>query len=161
MAVMAETAQAPPKPRGNWLSARMYDPVMRSAERAGMAARRRDLVSEARGSVLEIGAGTGLNVAHYPADLERLVITEPQRHMAALLRRKLEQLDRSVELVEAQAEELPFDGETFDTAVCTFALCTIGDPHRAIDEVHRILRPGGRLLFLEHVRAPGERLARW
>jgi SAM-dependent methyltransferase len=118
-----------------------------------MAARRRELLAGARGAVLEIGAGTGLNLRHYPAGLEELVLVEPGEPMA-------ERIDLSrapdgvrARVVRAPAEDLPFAAGTFDTVVSTLVLCTVSDPARAVAEVARVLRPGGRLLFCEHVGA--------
>lgn len=146
---------------GSWFSARIYDPFLWLAERSGMAELRRSLVTQAGGAVLEIGAGTGLNVAHYPDGLDRLVFCEPEPHMAQRLRRRVAHLGRSVQVVRAPAEMLPFEDATFDTVVSTLVLCTVADPESSLDEVRRVLRPGGALLFLEHVRADGARLGRW
>lgn len=147
--------------KGGRLSAWIYDPMVWLGERAGMAERRRRLLASARGRVLELGAGTGLNAARYPDGLERLVFTEPEPHMARRLARRVDRLGREAEVVEAPAETLPFEDGAFDTVVCTFVLCTVADPGRVADEVRRVLAPGGRLLFLEHVRSDGdERLAR-
>jgi SAM-dependent methyltransferase len=139
----------------------IYDPFLWWAERAGMAERRRVLLASARGSVLELGAGTGLNLRHYPDDLDRLVLAEPGGHMARRLRKRLDRLGRQAELVRAPAEALPFDDGTFDTVVSTLVLCTVEDPEGALAEIGRVLRPGGSLLFLEHVRSENRRLARW
>lgn len=136
------------------LSALLYDPVLALGERRGMAARRRALLRPLRGRVLEIGAGTGLNLPHYPSDLE-LVLTEPDRAMAARLRRRF-----GVDVVPAPAEALPFEDASFDAVVSTLVLCTVDDPGAALAELRRVLRPGGRLVFIEHVRASG-RLACW
>ncbi|HYC81023.1 MAG TPA: class I SAM-dependent methyltransferase [Solirubrobacterales bacterium] len=140
------------------LGAILYDPFLWLGERLGMAALRRELLAEARGAVLEIGAGTGLNLPHYPTGLERLVLAEPGARMAGHidLGRAPDGVD--ARLVQAPAEELPFADGSFDTVVSTLVLCTVADPVRALHEVARVLRPGGRLLFLEHVRAePGWR----
>jgi ubiquinone/menaquinone biosynthesis C-methylase UbiE len=142
------------------LFARMYDRINERSERAGLAGERRGLVGTARGATIEIGAGTGLNVAHYPRSLERLVLVEPDGKMATRLRRRIEECGRTAEIVAASAEELPFDDHTFDTAVVTFVLCTVEDAAVALAEIRRVLKPGGRLLFLEHVRSHEERLAR-
>ncbi len=147
--------------RGSWLLAAIYDPLLWWAERSGMSDRRHGLVAGARGSVLELGAGTGLNLTHYPERLDRLVLLEPERHMAKRLERRLKRLERPAEIVRAPAEALPFDDETFDTVVSTLVLCTVEDPQRSLDEIRRVLRPNGSLLFLEHIRSDDARLARW
>jgi ubiquinone/menaquinone biosynthesis C-methylase UbiE len=149
------------EPRGSWLSAATYDLALRGAEKAGMAERRRQLVEHARGAALEIGAGTGLNLAYYPAGLDRLVVCEPEPHMFKHLRKRAEKLGSSAELIQATAEELPFEDSSFDTVVGTLVLCTVGDPRRALAEIRRVLRSDGSLLFLEHVRSDSPRLARW
>jgi ubiquinone/menaquinone biosynthesis C-methylase UbiE len=150
-----------PEAKGSWFSALAYDPFLWLGERAGMAQRRRRLLSTARGRVLELGAGTGLNLPHYPERVERLVLAEPEEHMVARLKRRRDELGRSAEIVSAPAEALPFDDESFDTVVSTMVLCTVADPQRALAEAHRVLASGGNLLFVEHVRADDERLARW
>lgn len=134
-------------------TAALYDPFVWLGERLGMAARRRELLAEARGAVLEIGAGTGLNLRHYPAELEELVLAEPGEPMANRI--DLSQAPDGVptRLARAPAEQLPFADGSFDTVVSTLVLCTVSDPARAISEVARVLRPGGRLLFCEHVEA--------
>lgn len=146
---------------GSWLSALVYDPFMWWAERAGMADRRRRLLAAARGSVLELGAGTGLNLTHYPDGLDRLVLVEPERHMARRLAGRLGSLERQAEVLRAPAEALPFDDDTFDTVVSTLVLCTVEDQVRSLQEIRRVLHPDGSLLFLEHVRSDTPRLARW
>jgi SAM-dependent methyltransferase len=123
-----------------------------------LAALGRVLLADARGAVLEIGAGTGLNLPHYPADLERLVLAEPGGRMGDQIDLSRAPAEVETRLERAPAEALPFEDGSFDTVVSTLVLCTVGDPARAIDEVARVLRPDGRLLFLEHVRAePGWR----
>ena len=137
-----------------------YDRFMAASERAGLRARRRALLARADGATLEIGAGTGLNLGLYPPALSELVLTEPSPHMAARLRAKLG-TGPGMRVVEATAERLPFEADRFDTVVATLVLCTVPDPAAALREIARVLRPEGRLLFLEHVRAPEPRLARW
>ncbi|HKG16615.1 MAG TPA: class I SAM-dependent methyltransferase [Solirubrobacteraceae bacterium] len=137
-----------------------YDRFMAASERAGLRARRRALLARADGATLEIGAGTGLNLGLYPPALSELVLTEPSPHMAARLRAKLG-AGPGIRVVEATAERLPFEADRFDTVVATLVLCTVPDPAAAVREIARVLRPEGRLLFLEHVRAPEPRLARW
>jgi ubiquinone/menaquinone biosynthesis C-methylase UbiE len=147
---------------GNALFAAMYDRLMAGTERAGLADRRARLVAGARGATLELGAGTGLNLRHYPAAVTDLVLAEPDRHMARRLHERLAKAARTAEVVEAPAERLPFEDGRFDTVVVTLVLCTVQDPAQALEEIARVLKPGGQLLFLEHVRAPdGARLSRW
>ena len=142
-------------------SARMYDPFLALGERRGMAARRGALLASARGRVLELGAGTGLNLAHYPAGLERLVLSEPDPAMRLRLERRLARSGRDATVVDAAAEALPFADGAFDTVVTTMVLCTVAEPRAALREARRVLAPDGRLVFAEHVRAESLRLARW
>jgi SAM-dependent methyltransferase len=142
------------------LSAVLYDPFFWLAERAGLAARRRALVQQARGRVLEIGAGTGLNLRHYAEDAE-IVLSEPDAAMADRLRRRVAAAGRPATVVLAAAEALPFADGEFDAVVSTLVLCTVPDQAAALREIRRVLRPGGRLLFMEHVRADSPRWARW
>jgi SAM-dependent methyltransferase len=133
----------------------LYNPFLWAGEKLGMARLRCRLLAEARGKVLEIGAGTGLNLRHYPAHLDELVLAEPGARIGGHI-----DLDRApagvpTRLEQAPAEYLPFEDGSFDTVVSTLVLCTVSDPRRAVAEVVRVLRPGGRLLFLEHVRADG------
>ncbi len=143
-------------------SARIYDPVVWLGERRGMAKRRRALLAAARGRVLEIGAGTGLNVPHYPPGIDELVLTEPVASMARRLeRRAAMRAGEMPRVVVAPAERLPFPDDAFDTVVSTLVLCTVPEPDRALAEIRRVLKPGGSLLFLEHVRSDVERWGRW
>jgi ubiquinone/menaquinone biosynthesis C-methylase UbiE len=138
------------------LFALWYPIVVERAERAGQRQTRRELLAQASGRTLEIGAGSGLNLPHYTAAVTELVVSEPSPHMLAHLRSALEDEPPPVgswKLVEAGAEQLPFEDDSFDTVVGTFVLCTIPDPARALAEVARVLKPGGRFLFLEHVHA--------
>jgi ubiquinone/menaquinone biosynthesis C-methylase UbiE len=141
--------------------AAMYDKMLSGSEEAGLAKRRHTLLAQARGRVLEIGAGTGLNLQHYRDDVEEIVFTEPEEPMAKRLESKLAAAGRQGQVTRAPAEELPFEDSSFDTVVCTLVLCTVEDPEKAISEVARVLRPGGQLLFLEHIRADDPKLARW
>lgn len=135
----------------SWLMGAIYDPFMRQVEDECLRAWRRELLAEARGEVLEIGAGTGANLPHYlfgASHISRLVLTEPDRHMRARLDRALG--ERKHEVVSASAEELPFDAGRFDFVVCTLVLCSVRDLQRSVGEIARVLAPGGKLLFLEH-----------
>ncbi|HSD78941.1 MAG TPA: class I SAM-dependent methyltransferase [Solirubrobacteraceae bacterium] len=144
------------------LLALVYDRCTARTEDAGVRERRRGLLAEARGDVVEVGAGTGLNLPLYPrAGLVRIVAVEPDAHMARRLRRRRAgDAPAPVEVVRADGAALPFGDASFDTAVTTMVLCTVPDPAAVLAEVARVLRPGGRLLFLEHVRAHEARLAR-
>jgi ubiquinone/menaquinone biosynthesis C-methylase UbiE len=138
-----------------------YDRTMASTEEAGMREVRRDLVAEASGRTLEIGAGTGLNFGHYGDAVTEIVLTEPFGPMARRLRERVAESGRRAEVVEAPAERLPFPDDDFDTVVCTLVLCTVDDVPATLAEIARVLRPGGRLLFVEHVRSTDPGLARW
>ena len=136
-----------------------YDRVFARAERAGLAQMRAAIVARARGRTLEIGAGTGLNLGHYPrADID-LVLTEPEAPMARRLERRARAERPDADVVRAPADALPFGADSFDTVVATLVLCTVPDPAAALAEARRVLRPGGSLLFLEHVRSQSPRTA--
>ncbi len=150
--------------RGHPVFAAIYDRLIQAPEDAGLRDIRAALVSQAAGRTLEVGAGTGLDLPHYGEGVSELVLTEPDPHMARRLREALAAADLEVaaEVVEAPAESLPFEDESFDTVVCGLVLCTVSEPAGSIAEIARVLRPGGRLLFIEHVRAAdGSTRARW
>jgi SAM-dependent methyltransferase len=130
-------------------------------EEAGLRAARSGLLAAASGRTIDLGAGTGLNLEHYPDSVTELVLAEPDPHMIRRLRARVAESGRSANIVQAGAERLPFDEDSFDTAVFTLVLCTVPDPAAALAETARVLRPGGRMLFLEHVRSPETGLARW
>lgn len=127
-----------------------YDRAMRPAERWWFTGGRPWVCSRATGEVLEVAIGTGLNLAHYPSGLHLTGIDlSPQ--MLAVARQRAQRLHLAVALREADAQSLPFDDESFDTVVCTLALCGIPNDRAAIAEMKRVLRPGGRLLLLDHI----------
>jgi ubiquinone/menaquinone biosynthesis C-methylase UbiE len=139
----------------------MYDKVGKGSEDAGLRDERRQLLATAEGATIELGAGTGLNLEHYPEAVTRLVLTEPDRHMRARLARRVGSGPATAEIVAAPAEQLPFPDATFDTAVVTLVLCSVPDQRAALSEVARVLKPNGRLLFLEHVRSDDAKVAKW
>ena len=139
----------------------LYDRLGAASESAGLREERRRLLARAHGEVLEIGAGTGANLELYPAVVTRVVASEPDRYMARRLRRRARAAPVPVEVLAAPAEALPVPAASFDTVVGTLVLCTVRDPAAVLSEVARVLRPGGRYLFLEHVRGHEQRLAAW
>jgi ubiquinone/menaquinone biosynthesis C-methylase UbiE len=144
-----------------WLQAMavLYDPFVWLGEIAGMRRRRRALVAQARGLVVEIGAGTGLNAAHYSDAVDDLILAEPEPGMRRKLARRLGRQARAARIIDAPAERLPFADACVDTVVSTLVLCTVDDPEGALREIARVLRPDGQLLFIEHVRAGSRFLA--
>jgi ubiquinone/menaquinone biosynthesis C-methylase UbiE len=122
---------------------------------------RRKALAHARGRVLEIGGGTGFNLQHYPTAIEELVVTEPAPGMLERARRRAATTELPVTVLQASAESLPFEDSSFDTVVSTLVLCSVEDLDRALAEIHRVLRPGGQLLFVEHVRSDDPRRAKW
>jgi ubiquinone/menaquinone biosynthesis C-methylase UbiE len=138
-----------------------YDHFAAGTEKATLRPHREALISQAEGRVLEIGGGTGANLPFYGEGVDALTITEPESPMAQRLERGIRERRPQAELIRAPAEHLPFEDASFDVAVSTLVLCTVEDQPRALREVRRVLRPEGRLLFIEHVRSDEERLSRW
>jgi len=147
--------------RWDFVFAALYDRMMRRGEQRSMGRRRAGLIANAHGRTLEIGAGTGANIAHYPDGLPELILAEPFEPMRRRLERKLQESGRRARTLDASAEAIPLDDASVDTVVSTLVLCTVDFPDRALSEVARVLRPGGQLLFIEHVRSRSPRLAAW
>lgn len=142
------------------LFAAIYDPLMKATEDACLSAWRAELLAPLVGTVLEVGAGTGANLAHYSSGVRRLVLAEPDPGMRARLSRRARGRDATV--VDAGAEKLPFADGEFDVVVSTLVLCSTEDPRGALAEMHRVLRPSGKLVFIEHVAAAdGSRRLGW
>ncbi len=143
------------------LFAAQYDRFLHATEEAGLGEMRRQLLVGATGRVLELGAGTGVNLDHYPAAVSGLVLVEPDPHMAKRLRARLATSPRPATVLEAPGERLPLADGEFDLAVVTLVLCTVPDPTATLAELRRVLAPGGRLLLIEHVRSEEPGVARW
>lgn len=136
-----------------------YPMFMPLYERKGLADQRRRLLKRAHGHVLEIGAGTGLNFDKYPAGIEVLA-TEPDPHMLKRARKAASRAGGAVTVEQAHAEALPAEDGSVDTIVSTLVLCSVPDVTAALKEIDRILKPGGQILLLEHVRAAEEGMAK-
>lgn len=134
----------------------LYDPVMGVVDRAGMTERRRRLVAEARGEVVEVGGGTGRNLPHY-RDVARVVVLEPDGAMRRRLLGRVASAAVPVEVHETGIEDTMLPDGFADTVVASLVLCTVPSPPAALAAMRRLLKPDGRLLFLEHVQAPGVR----
>src|SRR5688572_16212135 len=140
------------------LLAAIYDRLMHATEEACLQSWRAELLRSLDGEVLEVGAGTGANLAHYP-ELRRLVLAEPDPFMR---RRLAARAPAGVEVADASLQALPFADGSFDAVVATLVLCSVADVGRALSEIRRVLRPRGRLFFIEHVAAAdGSRRRRW
>ena len=141
--------------------AALYDRAFEATEEAGLCEMRREVLSAAQGRTIDLGAGTGANLDLYPETVTDLVLAEPDPHMLRQLRVKVGEKGVAAEVSDASAEDLPFPDASFDTAIFTLVLCTVPNPERALAETARVLKPSGKLLFLEHVRAANAGLARW
>jgi ubiquinone/menaquinone biosynthesis C-methylase UbiE len=137
---------------------RILDCVMRNRD---LTAHRAGLISRATGTVLEIGIGSGLNLPFYPPTVTRLWGVDPSAELLAMARRKLDRLSFPVELLCQTAEDLPLDRGSVDTVATTWVLCSIPDPLAALREAKRVLKPGGRLLFVEHGASPDVAVQTW
>lgn len=137
---------------GHPIFAAFYDFILSGAEKKFLGPHRVYLAGGATGRVLDVGSGTGANFEYYPPDAE-VVGIEPDPYMLRRARSRAERIGTRIELHAAGAEHLPFPDASFDAAVATLVFCTIPDPDRALSELRRVLRPGGQLRFLEHVRA--------
>ncbi len=138
-----------------------YDRMTANSERDCFSSHRETLLTVASGDVLEIGGGTGANLPFYNGDVHTLTITEPEKPMVRRLEKRIQESKPDAKLLRAPAEDLPFNDESFDVLVSTLVLCTVDDQPRALRELRRVLRPGGKLLFMEHVRSDDEKVVRW
>ena len=135
------------------LFARFYAWLSPKMDQGGLIAYRQRLLAGLSGSVIEVGAGNGLNFAHYPPAVSRVVAVEPEAYLRGVACRSARTAPVPVEVVEGVAERLPVDDAAFDAAVVSLVLCSVADQRSALREIRRVLRPGGSLRFFEHVRA--------
>jgi len=142
----------------HWIFPRILDLTMRSRQATRY---REQLVPHAKGQVLEIGMGSGLNIPFYGPGVERLYGLEPSAELRALARRRAQLAGLSVAFLDNSAEQIPLADRSIDTVVMTWTLCTIPDAGRALAEMHRVLKPGGELLFVEHGLAPDAGVRVW
>jgi len=130
-------------------------------DRPFVAKHRRDLLSTVDGEVLEIGFGTGLNLAYYPEHVRKITVVDPNPGMQRQAQRRIDRAGIEVDQRLLSSEELPFDDQVFDCVVSTFTLCSIENVGRALNETYRVLKPGGRFLFLEHGLSPDAKVQKW
>jgi ubiquinone/menaquinone biosynthesis C-methylase UbiE len=142
------------------LFALTYDRQLAKVEKFGLGDLRKESLAGASGRVLEIGAGTGANLPLYGAGVESLTLTEPEPPMLKRLEKRALEEAPQAKVLRAPAEDLPFPDDSFDTAVSTLVLCGVDDQPRALRELRRVLKPGGKLIFIEHVRSDDPGLAR-
>lgn len=139
-----------------WLWSKYYDKIMRDAEEKGLRDWRQSLLKNIAGDVLELGCGTGANLEFYPTTIKRLVLIEPNRHMYQRLKEKKPfQLlnNSSIEILNDKAENISLENSSVDIVICTLVLCSVKNLDKALSEIYRILRPQGKLIFIEHIAA--------
>ncbi|WP_158853916.1 class I SAM-dependent methyltransferase [Saccharothrix deserti] len=140
--------------------ARLYPMMSQAMERGGMAEHRQALLTDLAGEVIEVGPGDGLNFAHYPPTVTHVLAVEPEPRLRQHAHTSAERATVPVEVVDGLAERLPAGDGTADAVVVSLVLCSVRDQEAALREIHRVLKPGGQLRFLEHVRADTPGLAR-
>ena len=146
----------------SWLMAQGYDLAIDKTEQRCLSQWRRELLTEASGGLLEIGAGTGMNLPYYPSHLSQITLSEPDPHMRAQLQKKLTLNPLPSSLVtDWPAEQLDLPDHSIDTMVSTLVLCSVTCTRQTLQELYRVLRPGGQLLFIEHVVAAEKTTVRW
>jgi ubiquinone/menaquinone biosynthesis C-methylase UbiE len=141
------------------LFARCFARCAPRMEQLGVAEHRREFLAGISGRVIEIGAGTGANFPHYPEGVREIVAVEPEPYLRAQAATAAAEASAPLRVVDAVADQLPFENASFDVAVSSLVLCSVADQPAALAELHRVLRPGGELRFYEHVRAEDRRLA--
>ena len=118
-------------------------------------------VSQAEGKVLEIGIGSGLNLNHYSDKVESITGVDPAEELTAKARTRADAISADVNVIGVSGESIPIESESFDTVVCTWTLCSIPDPEPAVAEMYRALKPGGKLIFVEHGRSDEPHIEKW
>ena len=139
--------------------ARGYARMAAKADANGAAGHRDELLAGLTGHVIEVGAGNGLNFAHYPRTVEHVLAVEPEPLLRELATKAAQRVGIPIEVVDGVADALPANGATFDAGVASLVLCSVADQGRALAELRRVIRPGGELRFYEHVRAETSGLA--
>jgi ubiquinone/menaquinone biosynthesis C-methylase UbiE len=142
------------------LFARVFARLGAQAEKRGQGDHRRELLAGLSGRVLEMGAGNGLNFAHYPSTVDEVVAVEPESYLRELARKAATNAAVEVRVVEGLAQRLPADDASFDAGVASLVLCSVPDQQQALAELRRVIRPGGELRFYEHVISDRPGLAR-
>ncbi|NNM59216.1 MAG: class I SAM-dependent methyltransferase [Legionellales bacterium] len=136
------------------ITAKFYDKIMQDAEMRGLQNWRAELLSNATGVTLEIGAGTGSNLQYYPDTISKLILLEPDPHMRRQLSLKLPaNSPYSIELLTGKAESILLPDAIFNTVICALVLCSVKNIEKTLSELHRVLVPGGKLIFIEHIAA--------
>jgi ubiquinone/menaquinone biosynthesis C-methylase UbiE len=140
--------------------ARVFDRLSRKVEDRGQAEHRRELLAGLAGRVIEVGAGNGLNFAHYPASVAEVVAVEPEPYLRERAEEAAATGRAAIRVVDGTAERLPAEAASFDAGVASLVLCSVPHQATALAELRRVIRPGGELRFYEHVRAGGPGMSR-
>jgi ubiquinone/menaquinone biosynthesis C-methylase UbiE len=138
----------------SWLFAKIYDRMMLDAEEKCLNEWRADLLRDLKGNVLELGCGTGANLGYYPTDVKHLALAEPNEHMVHELHKKLIQFPKlKTDVLNYDGNKIPLAEKSIDAVVLTLVLCSVENPQNMLSEIHRVLKPQGKLYFIEHVAA--------